>query len=388
MGMLTAKRVHALKTPGRYGDGGTLFLVVEKPPKKSRHWVQRLTIDGVRRDIGLGGYPFVSLSAARETAAENRRVARRGGDPRATMRPSKVPTFRTACERSASTTWTTKTAESRAAALERYAYPALGDRRVDQIGREDVLRVLTPIWAGKPALARRIRGWIRTALEWAQGHGYVDLNVASEAINGALPKTAAVRAHHPALPYTEVGAALTAIADSGAGATVKACLQFIALTAVRSSEAREAQWPEIDLEAREWRVPADRMKMGVEHRVPLSGPAVAILDAMKPYSDADGYVFPGTRPAKPIERATLPAALSRIYGKRATVHGFRSSFRTWAAERSSQTRDVIEMALAHKVGSDVERSYARTDLFEKRRALMDQWGHYVTGDSAKVLAFR
>lgn len=387
--MLTAKRVHTLNTPGRYGDGGTLFLVVEKPPKKSRHWVQRLTIDGVRRDLGLGGYPFVSLAEAREVAAENRRVARRGGDPRASLRQHKVPTFRTACERSASTTWTPKTAESRTAALERYAYPAIGDRRVNQIDRADVLGVLSPIWTAKPALARRLRGFIRAALEWAQGHGHVDHNVAGEMIDGALPKTQAVRAHHPALPYTEVGAALTAIADSGAGAAVKACLQFIALTAVRSNEAREARWSEVDLEAREWRVPAERMKMGVDHRVPLSDAAMAVLEAMKAYRDTSDLVFPGTRPGKPIDRATLPAALTRIYGERATVHGFRSSFRTWAAERTSYTRDVCEQALAHKVGSDVERSYARTDLFEKRRGLMEQWAAYLTDSPAgKVVAFR
>ena len=192
-----------------------------------------------------------------------------------------------------------------------------------------------------------------------------------------------MRAHHPALPYTEVGEALTAIVDSSAGAAVKACLQFITLTAVRSNEARLARWQEIDLEAREWRIPAERMKMGVEHRVPLSGPAVAILEALGPKED--GYVFPGSRPGKPIVSATLPGALTRLYGKRATVHGFRSSFRTWAAERTSYTRDVCEMALAHKVGSDVERSYARTDLFERRRGLMDAWAAYLTGDTGKVV---
>ena len=259
--------------------------------------------------------------------------------------------------------------------------PVFGDRRVDQIGREDVLRVLTPIWTAKPEIGRKVRQRIRATLAWAQAHGYVEHNLAGEAIDGALPSLPAVKAHFRALAYREVAAALDVIEASRASVSAKACLRFVVLTACRSGEARGATWAEIDLETYEWRVPASRMKGDAEHRVPLSNAALDVLEFVRPLRSRADLVFPSpSRPGKKLSDMTLTKLLRDSgLSDRATVHGFRTSFRTWASERTSVPHAVCEMALAHRVGSDVERSYARSDLFEKRRGLMDQWAAYVSG---------
>ena len=271
------------------------------------------------------------------------------------------------------------------ATMEKYAHPVFGDRRVDQIGREDVLRVLTPIWSTKPEIGRKVRTRIRQTLAWCQAHNYIENNPAGEAINAALPATTALKTHFRALAYPEVAAALETIAESRASVSARACLRFVVLTACRSGEARLATWPEIDLEAREWRIPADRMKTGVEHRVPLSGAAVAVLEAVQPLRNRSELVFPSpVRPGRPLSDMTLTKILRDTgLADRATVHGFRSAFRSYCQERTSVPHAVAEMALAHRVGSDVERSYARSDLFDKRRGLMEQWAGYLTGAGAK-----
>ena len=264
----------------------------------------------------------------------------------------------------------------------------LADLPVDQIGREDVLRVLTPVWGKKLDISRKLRGRIRANLAGCQAHGYIEHNVAGEAIDGALPSMPTVAAHFRALPYREVGAALDVIDASRASLAAKSALRFVVLTACRSGEARGATWTEIDLQARAWRIPATRMKCGVEHRVPLSDAVVTVLELVRPLRDRSEFVFPSpSRPGKPQSDMTLTKVLRDTgLADRATVHGFRSAFRTWAGERTTAPHAVCEMALAHQVGSAVERSYARSDLFEKRRRLMDQWAAYVTcGSATKVV---
>ena len=304
MGRLTAKMVKALERPGRYGDGGTLYLVVA--PGGSKSWVQRLTIDGTRRDLGLGGFPLVTLAEAREHAFDNRRQARRGRDPRADRRRAQAPTFEQAAGRALDANrarWrNAKTATNWTESMAKHTFPVFGTRPVDQIGREDVLRVLTPIWTAKPELARKVRQRIRATLQWAMAHGHVDRNVAGEAIDGALPAMPAVAAHFRALPYGEVGRALELIEASGASLSAKACLRFVALTACRSGEARGASWDEVDLESREWRIPASRMKAAEEHRVPLSDAALAVVESVLPLRDR-------VRPALPVAAAGGQAAL-------------------------------------------------------------------------------
>ena len=375
-GRLRAKQIPTLR-PGRHGDGGTLFLVVE-PGGRSRHWVQRLTVDGKRRDLGLGGYPYVGLAEARAAAFANRQLARRGGDPTVALRPSRVPTFRAACERvEAAATWKGLGAENRRRALERYCGSIL-DRRLDQVRRADVIAILAPVMAEKRATGSKLHGWIRGALAWGVAREDLEFNVA-DGIGAALPSPRKAKKHHAALPYSEVGAALEAIAACTAGDGVKACLRFTILTAVRSGEARGATWSETDLQAAEWRIPAARMKGDREHRVPLSPAALEALKTARSLHSPAGLCFPApTRSGKAIHGTTLAHALRRLFGGRCTLHGFRSSFRDWASEQTSVPHAVAEAALAHQVGSAVERSYARSDLFEKRRDLMTRWAEFVT----------
>ena len=391
MRWMTAAKLKTLKRPGRYRCDPSLYLYIK--PTGSRSWVQRVTIDGVRREIGLGGYPSVSLTEAREQAAENRRLARKGGNPLAQAR--RFPTF----QRAAKMTHEANRAglsESSAAAwwktLTRYAFPLIGDRRVDRIEQADVLRVLLPIWTAKPPTARKVRAAVRSVFSWCQAHGHVEHNPAGEAIDGALPALPKVTAHHRALDYRDVPDALERIAGATASLPVRACLRFVALTAVRSGEARGATWSEIDMDAREWRLPAARMKAGVAHRVPLSDAAVAVLDAVRALHGPAGptgsdYVFPSaTKPDRPVSY-NLTRVLESS-GLDCTLHGMRSAFRTWAAEQTSYPHAVCEMALAHRVGGDVVLSYSRGDLFEKRRQLMDAWAAFLTGEAGKVIAFR
>ena len=383
MGKLTVIGVRSLSTPGRYGDGQTLFLNIS--PGGSKSWIQRIVINRKRRDIGLGPFPVIGLAEARRRAFNNRVAVASGRDPLAEKRRATTPTFRQAAQRTFDANrprWrNNKTSANWLQQLEKRVFPVLGNMPVDSIGREDVLRVVTPIWTSKPEIARKLRQRIRATLRWCQAHGYVEHNVAGESIDGALPSMPAVTAHFRALPYREVGTALKVIEGSRASLSSRACLQFVALTACRSGEARGATWDEIDMEAREWRIPASRMKGHAEHRVPLSDAVVTVLELVRPLRDRSEFVFPSpSRPGKPLSDMTLTKVLRNTgLADRATVHGFRTSFRTWASERTNVPHAVCEMALAHQVGTAVERSYARSDLFEKRRGLMDQWAAYVTG---------
>ena len=388
MPKLTNAQCKALARPGRHGDGGGLYLHVKRSGAKS--WCQRITVRGRRRDLGLGGFPLVSLAEARDLAKRNRDTAAEGGDPLAERRRASAPTFRVAAARvhelhrprwrshkHASEWWST---------LERHAFARIGDTTVDAISRFDVLDLLAPIWTCKPETARRVRQGIRAVMRWAVAHGYAERNPAGELIDGALPAMPKVREHLRALPYKHIPMALSAIAESRASLAARSCLRFLILTAARSGNARTVLWHDVDLERREWRIPASRMKSGVAHRVPLSDPAVAVLDAALPLRDHSGLVFPSPRrKAQPMTATTLAAVLRRAgLADATTVHGFRSAFRDWAAERTDAAHPVMELALAHTVGSAVERAYARSDLFEKRRVLMDQWACFATRLQMKV----
>ena len=270
MERLTAKRAETLRKPGRYHAGDTVYLVVAKgrTGRVNKRWVQRLHVQGKRRDISIGTYPAVTLSEARERAHDNRLTAKRGGDP--SGRVSTVPTFAAvSAQVDQGSQWRRRTRETRRRTLARYAARLMA-RPVDQIDRAAVLSVLGPVYRDKPATGKLLRGWVRGVLAAAQALGHVDVNAAGEVNDPALPKTPKTREHRRALPYADVPAALEAVEASGSGPAVKAAIRFTALTAVRSGEARGATWGEVDLEAREWRVPASRMKAGAEHRVPLS----------------------------------------------------------------------------------------------------------------------
>lgn len=389
MGKLNVGKIKSLSLPGLYGDGGTLYLAVA--PGGSKSWVQRITINGKRRDIGLGGWPVVTLAKARDKALDNRRLVRDGGDPLADKRKAKAPTFRRAAaatfEATAPRLRSEKNAKLWIAQLERHAFKKIGDMPVDKIGREDVLRVLTPIWTSKPEAARKVRQRIRATLAWAEAHGFIDRNVAGDAISGALPAQPAVKANLRAMPYGEIAAALDTIdaSSSSSSSSAKLALRFTILTAARNGEVRGASWSEIDMDTAVWTIPGGRMKGGREHRVPLSDAALAVLEQARPLSGSEGLVFPSpTKPGHPMSDMTLTKILRTTgLAERATVHGFRSSFRDWCAD-TGRPRELAEAALAHTVGG-VEGAYFRSDLFDRRRALMQTWADFVAGTGADVV---
>lgn len=380
-GKLTVKKVRALNQPGLYSDGNTLYLRVA--PGGSKQWVQRLTIHGKRHDLGLGGCSWVTLAQAREAAYENRCVARRGGDPLAAKRRPKVPTFRDAAQHTYEVLrprWRSeKVAVNWMQQLKRHAFDRLADLPVDRITQEDVLAVLTPIWTSKPETARRVRRHIRATLKWCQAHGFVHFNAAGEAIDGALPRMPAFKEHFRSLPYSKIGEALDTIQASPASLTVKLALKFVIFTAARSGEVRGATWAEINGDV--WKIPGERMKAGVEHRVPLSAPVLALLEEARVLGDGSGLIFPSPiRRGRQLSNMTLTKVLRDTgLAERATVHGFRSSFRDWCAD-TGKAREVAEAALAHIVGG-VEGAYFRSDLFERRRRLMDAWAAFLTGET-------
>lgn len=270
-------------------------------------------------------------------------------------------------------------------ALERHAFAKLGAMPVHRIRQADVLRVLEPIWTTKPETARRVRQRVRTVLAWALAQGHIDSNPADKRIDPALPKMPKVKAHLRALDYREVPAALAAINASRASLAARLSLRFTILTAARNGETRGARWSEMDLEARQWRIPGERMKAGVEHRVPLSDAAIAVLEQARTLDDGSGLVFPSpTKPGRHLSDMALTKVLrDNGLADRTTVHGFRSSFRTWALEQTNTPWAVAEMALAHTVGDSVEQAYVRTDLYDQRTELMRQWAAHATGDGQR-----
>lgn len=375
---LTALMVKNASQPGKYFDGNGLYLRVE--PNGTKFWVQRIVIHGKRRELGLGSVSLVSLAEAREKALVNRKMAREGGDPLAARREQQaVMTFEQASRRVHelhSPTW--RNAKHRLdfiSSLERYAFPLIGKVPASKVAAADVLRVLTPIWTEKPETARRLRQRIGTVLKWAVAQGWRQDNPA-DSITQALPKVAKTQVHRKSLPYTDIADCLAAIRRSRAMTSTKLALEFLVLTAARSGEVREAVWDEIDLDNRLWVIPASRMKAKRAHRVPLSSPAVTILSEARAFSDGSSVVFPGTRYGVPLSDMTLSKLVKEL-GFDADVHGFRTSFRTWVQEQTDFPREVAEAALAHAVGDAVEQAYARSDMLDRRRQMMDAWAEYL-----------
>ena len=379
---LSATRVRALRNPGRYSDGDGLHLFIHKNGRRS--WVHRITVDGRRRDIGLGGYPTVSLAQARKRATDNREAISSGRDPVAEKHRPAMPTFSEAAynvHEANKPRWRNGSHTSAwIQTLERHAFPKIGNQKIDTVSRTDVLSVLAPIWSTRPETARRVRQRMRTIFRWAMANELIETNPAGEAIDGALPSMPKVKAHLRALPYREVGPALRTVEASQTSPASKHCLKFLILTAARSGEARGATWDEIDIEGAAWTIPGSRMKAGVEHRVPLSYQALDALMLAQHLKDGSRLCFPSPlRPGKMLSDMTMTKILrSTGLADQATVHGFRTSFKTWTMEQTDTPWAVGEAALAHQLGGSVEQAYARSDLFDRRRTLMQQWADYLT----------
>jgi integrase len=401
---LSALQVRTVQDPGKYHDGGGLGLYLRVEQNGARFWVQRVTIRGKRRELGLGSPPLVTLAEAREKATANKRLARAGGDPLAEKRRAKdTLTFSEAVERYLEH----KLAEFRndkhrkqwRATLDTYAAPVLGARPVADIETCDVLRVLQPIWSDKTETASRLRGRIEAVLSWATvaGHRAGD-NPArwggnlSELL--AKPGKVAKSTNHAALSLADAARWWADLAKRE-GMAARA-LQFLTMTVARSGEVRGMTWAEADLDKALWIVPASRMKAGREHRVPLTREAVELLRAL-PRMGSSPYVFFAPQGGM-LSDMTLSAVMRRMQdteekggrpgyldprsGRPAVPHGLRSTFRDWAAEQGFE-RDMAEMALAHHVGSEVERAYRRTDMLEKRRAMMEAWRGFLCGETGR-----
>ena len=380
---LSARFVATVQEPGRYGDGhgsGGLSLLVRRTPRGhlAKSWAQRILVHGRARNLGLGVWPCVRLAQARRKCAFNL-VARDRGEL-ATGRKRAIPTF----EEAAETVITIhrkgwkhggKSEEDWRLTLRNYAMPKLRRWPVNQISSAEVLAILAPIWNEKRVTARKVRQRIGAVMQWAVAQGYREDNPAGEALGAALPKQVVRPQHHAALPYRDVAGAIATVRASGAPPLTVLAFEFLVLTASRSGEVRGARWAEMDLAAHEWRIPAGRMKTNREHRVPLSNRALAVLREARGWVGRSELVFPSTT-GRPLSRAAISNMLrhARI---EAVPHGFRSSFRDWAAECTDAPRDVCELALAHVNSDRVEAAYRRTDLFERRRGLMEQWAAFL-----------
>lgn len=399
---LTAAEVRSRREPGKYGDGGGLWLIVSTPERRS--WAFRYMREGRAREMSLGSVDSVSLAEAREKATEARRLLAQGLDPltqreasRAVPVPAAVVTFADAAERfinAKEAGWrNSKHRQQWRNTLGTYATPIIGTKAAAAVDTADLLRVLEPIWTAKPETAVRVRGRIEAVLDYAKVQGWREgpnPAVWRGHLQLALPARAKVRAveHHAALPWPEMPAFMAQLrAREGIGARA---LEFAILTAARSGEVRGARWVEIDQARAVWTIPADRMKAGKPHRVPLSAPALAVLAAMADLrDDKDGsgtLVFPGQRQGRPLSDMSLTAVLRRLNRADLTAHGFRSTFRDWCSEATDFPGAVAEMALAHAIGSGVEAAYRRGDLFSKRAELMAAWAIYCGSAAAEKQA--
>lgn len=408
---LSAKEVRDLRHPGKgahaiFAVGGVDGLLLQITPNNARSWILRCKVGAKRRHIGLGGFPDVTLSQARERAREAKDAIRRGIDPIEERRAAQAAlaaaqarglTFSDAvdkyCAAKLDEFRNEKHRKQWRSTLDNYASPAIGKMMVNEIEVQDVLRALEPIWATKTETASRLRGRIENVLAWATvaGHRKGDNPARWKGnLDAILPKPAKLATvdHHPALALADATAWFTDL--RGRSGTATRALEFLTMTAARSGEVRGATWGEIDLNAALWIIPGARMKAGREHRVPLTKEAVALVEAMPKIKGSD-YVFAAPRGGMLTDMA-LSACMRRINaareggyldartGRAAVPHGLRSTFRDWTAEQGYQ-RDMAEMALAHNVGTEVERAYRRSDMLERRRAMMAAWGRFLRGEA-------
>jgi integrase len=385
---LSALKIKSLKESGRYSDGGSLYLAIDSSEKGlRRRWLYLFTWQGKRREMGLGGYPEVSLADARIARDTAEQSVRAGIDPIEARDAGKrveasKPTFGQVADEyiaAKESEWRNgKHKDQWKMTLEVYAAP-LRSRPVDEIDTEAVLGVLQPIWRDKPETASRLRGRIEAVLDAARAKGHIPSNEANPArwrghLDKLLPKrTKLSRGHHKAMDYADVPAFIGRLRERDATAAL--CLEYTILTACRSGEALKAQWSEVDLDRKVWTVPAHRMKAAREHRVPLSEQALAVLEKLAKAKRGD-FVFAGQQATKPLSGMAMEMILRRMNIENATVHGFRSSFRDWAGNETHFPRELAEAALAHVIGDKAEQAYRRGDALDKRRALMDAWGHY------------
>ena len=378
---LTAAFCRTVKRPGRYGDGrgshGLSLLV--KPMRNgrvSRSWSQRVIIGGKPTSIGLGAYPVTGLAEARRKALANRKAIEQGKDPRG----GGIPSFEQATDRTIrlhSKGWKpgSRTESAWRNGFTRHVFPKIGRTPIDKITTADVLAVISPIWHTTPRQAELLKRRISQVMKWAQAHGYRPDNPAGEPLAAVLPRNGKTTTHHRALHHGDVVDTLRKVEASNAATATKLAIRFIAATATRTGEVWSATWSEIEPDSATWTVPGDRTKTGKPFRVALSSMALGILDEARQHSNGspESLTFPG-RGGRPVGHGSLAAAFRRL--ESGTIHGLRSSFRDWCGETGVR-RELAEAALSHTV-KGVEGAYARSDLLELRRPVMQAWGQYIS----------
>jgi integrase len=384
-GKLTKKLVENLGA-GRHGDGNGLYLVVD--PSGARRWIVRVVVKGqknkkgapLRTDFGLGGADIVTINQARERALEYRRMAKQGLNPRFNA-AREIPTFEEVAQQvhiDRMPTWkNAKHGQQWINTLRDYAFPKIGRMPIDSIDQPEVMMCLAPIWTEKHETAKRLAQRIKTVLDVARSKGFRSGENPVTAIKevAALPKVKVKPKHHKAMQWKDVSAFYAELRTRNAMAAK--ALMFTCLTGSRTSEVLGLRWEEIDVDARLWTCPSERMKNGETHRVPLTDEMIAIIEPLRAMES--NYVFEGQKRHKPLSNMSMLMLLRRMQVEGVTVHGFRSTFRDWASEIANVPREVAEMSLAHTVGTNVERAYARSDLLERRRQLMNEWSRFVTG---------
>jgi integrase len=387
---LSARKVESIKEPGRHADGGNLYLVVDK--SGARRWVFLFRWKGRLREMGLGSARDLSLARARELAVEARALLAEGRDPldRRAMAQAK-PTFGQMADEvvaSLSTGWRNEKHRYQwRMTLTKYAAP-LRELSVDEVDTAAVLEVLKPLWTAKPETASRLRGRIERVIDAAKAKGIRSGENPARwrgHLDHLLPKRQRLsRGHHAAMSIDSMSDFVAELRRREAVAAW--ALEFCILTAARSGEVLGARWDEIDRDRRLWNVPRERMKAGREHRVPLSADALAVLDKAQQLRTEDTpFIFPGMRPGRPLSSMSMKMLLRRMKRSDVTVHGFRSTFRDWASERTGFPHEVCEMALAHTITNKVEAAYRRGDLLERRRELMEAWAEFLAAVQGNVV---
>jgi integrase len=395
---LTAVQVKNLKTAGKYADGNGLYLMVD--PSGAKRWMFRTVIEPRkspqnktgRVDMWLGSTQLVPLAEAREIALKYRKIAREGGDPVALKRSEKdKPTFREATQTVHTNhlkAWSNgKHTDQWINTLVTYAYPVIGNLYVDQVTTAHIESILQPIWLEKAETARRVRQRIRTVLDWAASAGHREGANPAVTVGPGLPRQKSKTKHHKSMPYAEVPAFVKTLHEGDDSKVVRLALEWTILNAARTNETIGATFAEVDLKQMVWTVPEDRMKARSEHRVPLTARCVEIVERAKELTNNEGFMFPGAKRGRPISNMAMLMRLRRTETPY-TVHGFRSSFRDWAAEQTSFPRDICEAALAHALKDKVEAAYRRSDLFAKRRDLMNAWAAYIEACGDTVVQLR
>ena len=378
-----------ISVAGWHADGNGLYLVVESSGAK--RWMQRLVIQGRRRDIGLGSAKIVTLDDARDCAVQYRRIARAGGDPIAERRKilGSTLTFKETALKVHHLnlpTWDNeKHASQWLSSLENHVFPLIGSKAIGSITPSDIMTVLTPIWVNKTDTAKKIRQRLRTVVKWARAQGHFTGDDPIEIAEAALPKVKHSSNHFKSAPFANIPSIFNQIEQSRLYLSTKLAVQLLILTACRTTEVRESTWDEIDFKQKLWHIPAKRMKMNTPHNIPLSDGAIIVLTRAQDLHTDNALIFPSPLSNRALSSNALLHALQKRLKIDATIHGMRSAFKDWAAETTNYPNEVSEMALAHSISNQTEAAYRRGELLDKRRSMMQDWSDFVHGSEEKVV---